>query len=233
VWNAGRPIASRPGLPIYNRTDRGYRTSAFHCQFLGLNKGAVEDYKFPQGDTIPFILFLSDYPARMHAYTRYNDVGWASGSALPINVIDLNEDSALAGDVQAAPYTSVITATAAQTQMGGLTRGVTPTNGVSIFGYVGHVATRTSNYETNEQGTKCEAYLWMDATACGPVIDNAVSSGGQLAFDPGAQPLPFVTCTILAEPDYTAAMKANNDQFTDANGVVVQIVGLHAQPIEF
>lgn len=230
MWTAGIPAGRRPGFPagaLYNRVNRAKRTSAFHGAFFELSDGQINRPKFPQNTEVPFVLFLSDYPAAILAWSQYNDISHVAGNALPLVHNDLIEyDCAMAADVDGAPYTSLLTASAALTENGGLTTGTTIANGVPVEGYVGRIDTRDTGYQSDGVGTACELFLFMHALACAPVVDCPIPSCGSFSLDPGATGLPYSAVGLLDQADYTGAIRAAGDVLTDVNGTILQIVGL-------
>lgn len=226
INGSGVGLSGRATTPIYNRTNRTYRTSAFYAELMELSGGELEFSQFTQNTVVPVLLYLNDYPAVLRGESRYNDVTHNGGIAFPAGIIHINEDCAHAPRVDVAPFTQVLTTTQTVVEAGGLVRGTTPTNGVETFGYMAHINVRLTDFEAGAPENLSLPRVLLQAHANAAVVDCPAVSGGGVAVGPSF-PLLAPFAVLMRESSYTQAMRDAGDVFVDPNGITVHIVGLH------
>jgi hypothetical protein len=192
---------------------------------------------------VPIFLFTHDAPVSVFGVSRYTSIRFVDSLAhtYDVNRLDFGEGAWFHGDAGAAPLSTVLAAAsvtggAAGVNVGARVAGNTLTNAVTVQGYPFVIDLQDQSIQDN-QPADIDPELFVRVKSRGPSSEAPITTGGLLSYngagtvDPAtAAAYPNRTAVILRETDYTAAMRTANNQLTDGNGLVVDILGLHAIP---
>lgn len=234
ILNAGKAVTARAPRAQVNRHGI-WETSVTFAKLAQLTADALVPSAFLQNaaTAIPVLLFMQDSLALLQAVSFYSNAVFTdapSGHTVTFPSLDFNEFMDQIGNVDAAPITSVITGVAPiAAQVGERVSGTTPTNAVPITGFAYAINLEDQSLVDN-LAADLPALVSLLAISKSGVPHGPLSTGGPLAYDGTGTAFADRTTVILRESDYTQAMRDNGNVYTDTNGLIIDIVGLHAIP---
>jgi hypothetical protein len=243
--NVGTALVDRALAPQHFRSPGLWKDSSFKTQLCQLTAGNLAASVFSQtgATAIPVFLFSHDAPVYVQGFSRYTGIQLVDSNTdtLDINRLDFLEDTWFHGDAGAAPMNTVLTAAsvtggAAGVNVGARVAATTLTNTIQVQGYPFVINLEDQSLQDNGQADiDAGVFLWVESR--GVCREGPISTSGLLSYDgtgtvdpATAAAYPQRAACILRETDYTAAMRTANNQLTDGNGLVVDILGLHAIP---
>lgn len=224
IFNAGRATAGRaPAPPL--RTPYGWSENAYMSKLMVDNAGAAEVATFDTGaGPIPVFLFLPDYPCAVMARSSHRNVTIDDSNANTYSgvYIDNVEHFYQLGDMDGALMATIVaTPVPAAVQPGQICAVTTLTNGLAVKGY--GCAIDVLDQSATYTGDPEMSLLVIGESGVIAAPQSVGPMHGALTFDQ-------LNSIILQESDYTAAMLAADNIWTDTNGDVWKIVGLHVIP---
>jgi len=239
IFNAGFPLASRsPGALLFQPNT--WADNAFYCKFAQLDADRLGISAFNQtGVTpIPVVLFMHDAPCMLFAQSRYEGgiviTDAPTGETYTIPQLHFGEQIQQVGDVDAVPITTVLAAasiTPADAEQGERINGNTFTNAVPVTGFAYEIPLADQSL-VDALDADVQPSIALLAVAQSGVMYGPNSTGEPVAYDGTGVAHADATAVILRESDYTQAMRDAGNVYTDAGGVVIRIMGLHAIPAE-
>jgi len=237
IFNQGLPTSDRSPSPLA-WSPSGWKDNAFYVKLCQLTQDALAVSEFVQTGTtaIPVLLFTHDAPCIVFAQSRYEGsirfTDAASGEFHDFPQLHFGEQFQLVGNVDAAPAISLIPAanvSPIDAEEGERVTGATLTNAVTVSGYAGEIPLADQSLQL-EAGGDAPAYISLLAIAQSGVVHGPNSTGEPVAYDGSNVAHASAVSCILRETDYTAAMRTAGNVYTDTNGLIIRIVGLHAIP---
>jgi len=203
--------------PLKNSRGNYYRSAFGGARYMYLNGGVPTNYAFTQNYDVFTMLFMSDKPVLMHA--------WSSYAAVPATypATNYHELMRLFGDPTDIGVTPMLTVDVAEDHLPGrIVRGTSVPNGVDVQGFL----------TFNEIQTRGELLAGEECT----LILSAMADSGVIAgpwnYIASAAPrvgLYWSSPIVLRGTDYTQAMRDAGDLLIYTVGGVVQryeIVGI-------
>jgi hypothetical protein len=241
--NALKPRFERPGDPNLGlgsiRNIRRHRWTHWFAECKELSGDVFVAGGFNQtGDPIDMILFTADVPVILRASSRYADaqidVVGGGGGNVTIPWLHYYEAINLVGDPGLAIFASCLPATGGD--YGEQIQAVTTTNGVTVVGY-GAQVTLVDRSLQDDQPADITPSLHILCIAKGAVIDGPGACADDQSYEgngttggPAGAAFPDRNAILLLEDHYTQAMADAGNVYTDANGVIADIVGLFNIP---
>lgn len=235
IFNAGYPLDDRSPAPNLFRPST-WAPNVFFCQLAQLAGDALVASVFNQtGVTpIPVFFFTQDAPCVVMASSRYTGIRLVDSGADTLDIPQLHffEACQQVGNVDAAPITAVLagaSVTPADAEQGERISGNTFTNAVGVTGYAYEIPLLDQSLQDDDPADITPTIHMMVVTQSG-VVYGPNSTGTLLSYDGTGVAHADRASVILRESDYTAAMRAAGNVYTDTNGLQFNIMGLHAIP---
>jgi len=233
IFNQGLPTVDRSPAPLLWRPS-GWADNMFYCPLAELSGDALTTSVFVQtaSHPVPLFLFTQDAPCVVSVTSRYAGVQIVDSNADTLDVPHLHffEASQQVGNTDAAPISDIITAAGVvpiDAEEGERITGATATNAVTVSGYAYEIPIADQSLQDSSQDD-VEPSLHAFVIAQSGVCAGPNSTGAILAYDGAGVAHVNRAAVILQESDYTAAMRAAGNVYTDTNGLIFRIMGIHA-----
>jgi len=236
IFNARKALGARAPAPLLYRCGT-WKDSVFFAGLAQVSQGDIVYSAFLQdaASAVPILLFTQDAPGFVMALSEYRGIVFTdapTGDVWTFPRFNFFESSYQVGNVDAAPITSLIAGASispTEAAQGQRVAGPTATNAVNVQGYAYVIALEDQSLVDGEAADLTAALGVLCISESG-VPHGPVSTGFAGHAFVGEGTTPDETAIILQESDYTAAIRAAGNIFTDSNGDIFHVVGLHAIP---
>lgn len=226
-----RPTAFPPGA---------WAPSEFIAQLSQITANEIVASAFLQeaATNIPILLFCQDAPTIVEAQSQYG-VATVTAAGDTLDGLNFPEQVLQDGDVDIAPFTTLITAASlglTSVGPGQFVTGLTPTSGISVSGFMAGIPLVDRSL-VDDMAADLTALVTLRCHTRSGVKYGPMGTYGLQNYEGGGTNDPNTgaayadrNTVILRVDDYTQAIRDAGNVFTSATGVVTRVVGLHAIP---